>query len=254
MTRMKVYRLIYRGPVKTVIDKSGAKPFLERNYWKIMNLIDDSIQVSISDITYTVTTEGWKEKAQISTQGGEKPVIKRFLSDLQQDDVVWDIGANIGLYSIPANSIAEEVIAFEPVPYNAARLRSHAPEIDIREIAISNKSGQINVESGDDISLGWSTEKGSKGQVSRDIVVPTEINARQPTVVKIDIEGGEWDVLHGMENWLSNGDIRLVYIEVHPHHLPTKANINAYLEKFGYSCEKFYQRGENHFVIAKIDT
>lgn len=250
---MQMHRLIYRGPIKTMINKFGTKKFFERNYWRIMHILSSSVQASVGGCSYTVDTEEWKEQAQFSTQGGETPVIEKFLSDIRQNDVVWDVGANVGLYSIPASTIAEEVVAFEPVPYNAARLRNHASDIDVREVAISNMSGEISIPEQDDISLGWSTKKDSNSHITRDIVPPTKIDAPWPTVVKMDIEGGEWNALHGMQDWLSEGIVRLIYVEVHPRHLPADADISAYLEKFGYTCEKIHQRGENYFIVGRID-
>src|SRR6266487_5668678 len=59
-------------------------------------------------------------------------------------DVFWDVGANIGFYSLLARKNFARIIAVEPNAETAATLRrrtQRAGNIEILEVALSNTSG-----------------------------------------------------------------------------------------------------------------
>jgi FkbM family methyltransferase len=42
---------------------------------------------------------------------------------VNRSNVCWDIGANVGMYTVALSPLARRVIAFEPVPHNLGTLR-----------------------------------------------------------------------------------------------------------------------------------
>jgi hypothetical protein len=85
----------------------------------------------------------------------------------------------------------------------------------------------------------------------------------QPDVLKIDVEGAEWNVLHGARRFLENrrGSILL---EVHPQPLAdfgaTSERLLAELESFGWGAEELYARGRRddpaatvHYLVEPAD-
>ena len=53
----------------------------------------------------------------------ERPLLEHFMTLLSRDSVVWDIGANVGLYSLAAAAHCKQIVAFEPQPRNVAMFR-----------------------------------------------------------------------------------------------------------------------------------
>lgn len=152
------------------------------------------------------------------------------LNTVRQGDCVWDVGANIGLY---ATKFAERVGAhghvacFEPSPENAARLLDATGEIQnisIRQIALGATRGRVRFAQGMD-ALGATSRVVADGEqqpdgaieigVERGDDIIAEGRAINPTVLKIDTEGFELDVLRGLQETIKKSFVRAVFIEVH---------------------------------------
>ncbi len=143
---------------------------------------------------------------------------------------VWDVGANVGLYSTQFARIAGpngRVFAFEPSPSNLNRLRAAVASlknVTVVPIALGERDGVAALEQGTD-SLGATSAvvaatDGGMGTAIRvrlasgdRLIASGEIAV--PHVIKIDTEGSELDVLHGLEQTLLHRDLRLLCIEVH---------------------------------------
>src|SRR5258708_11450825 len=82
-----------------------------------------------------------------------------FHAAVEPNSVVWDIGANVGLYSLVASRKAMRVIAVEPVAENVKYLERHISLNGIRNIevvaaAVLRECGQGSVSVGDNRSTG----------------------------------------------------------------------------------------------------
>ncbi len=133
------------------------------------------------------------------------------------DGVLWDIGANVGI--ITARFVNPEyqlqaIHAFEPNPEMFARFRALFAESHIvhgHNIALSSGSGQrlLHVPSGCSCmgSLAPDHHQRKGATFSVDCCTGDELVGSRgvppPTLVKIDVEGHEEDVLKGMENILT---------------------------------------------------
>jgi hypothetical protein len=76
---------------------------------------------------------------------GEFSALTDFAARVSASDVVWDIGANVGTYSLVADAAgADQVIAFEPGAGArqklAKNMRINDAQIDIRQKALSNEN------------------------------------------------------------------------------------------------------------------
>jgi FkbM family methyltransferase len=67
----------------------------------------------------------------------------------KEDEYFFDIGANIGSYSVAIMDVFGKVIVFEPHPYTFNHckmnflLNSYSPN-NVKQVALSNKVGKIN--------------------------------------------------------------------------------------------------------------
>ena len=148
-----------------------------------------------------------------------------FASALAPGDVVYDIGAHVGLYSVIAARLvggAGHVYAFEPLPRNLVYLRGHlelnaVANCTVLDVAVSAGPGSAAFDI--DIHpamghLGAPAEgtltvhtAGLDDLVARGVLRP-------PAVVKCDVEGAEHDVLRGAEKILATRR-PLVFLATH---------------------------------------
>jgi FkbM family methyltransferase len=124
------------------------------------------------------------------------------------DGVFFDIGANIGYYSLMAAKYgASRIVAFEPNPELAKRCRLNielnqlSDRIELLEVALGEKNGTVNLKL-DDVDLGSSSIVSDvRGAI--EIAVPivtlsevvTKMDMPQIDVLKIDVEGMEDRIL-----------------------------------------------------------
>jgi FkbM family methyltransferase len=180
----------------------------------------------------------------------EPDVWEALMGELRTGDVVLDIGAWIGLYTIAVAKRlggAGTVVAFEPDPESARQLRQlvqlNKVGARVRVIgkAVGAERGVVSFVNG----------RGSTSQVSAqnrvdaitvesvilDDVFPTE----SVDIIKIDVEGYEQHVLLGGERLLSDSARapRTIFLEVHPFAWAefgvTSASLLSLLDRYGYA-------------------
>jgi len=157
----------------------------------------------------------------------EEKYQKALLEQIRSSDVVWDIGANIGLYSVQfAKRLGTDgaVYAFEPVPEVFIKLKENTelqPQVVCVNIALSDVNRLTFVERGQDPLLATSRIINEKSESSIQVQAMTgdEFHrigkASFATFIKIDVEGHELAVLKGMKELLENNPPRVIGIEIH---------------------------------------
>jgi FkbM family methyltransferase len=158
----------------------------------------------------------------------ERRVHEALTGAVRPGDVVWDVGANVGIYSeLFCEQVGKDgsVIAFEPWVESCARIRERLPNcewLQIENVALgeADASGQL-VMGPDSVENHLAAEGDAQnGGVS----VPVEIRrgdtvchrlGRVPNVMKVDVEGFEEEVLAGMGEMLRSPTLRTILVEVH---------------------------------------
>jgi FkbM family methyltransferase len=122
--------------------------------------------------------------------------------------ICFDIGANVGLYTILLARYSKHVFAFEPLPRNIRYLcrmleLNRIKNATIVPCAVSDSSGLSSFIGGADNSLGRLGSGGTQPifTVSCDDFV--SVFGVIPSLVKIDVEGEEVAVLKGAADLLS---------------------------------------------------
>lgn len=145
---------------------------------------------------------------------------------LREGDVVWDVGANVGYYTKRFSEAVGpdgHVVAFEPFPATAERLRAQMEDTSnysLQTLALGAEDGEVSMQAGDD-DLGATNRiiAGAEHGVAIRIATGDGLlgrnEVRAPTVIKIDTEGFELDVLRGMAGLLESPCVRAVFVEVH---------------------------------------
>ncbi len=132
---------------------------------------------------------------------------KRFEEMVKNGFVVYDIGAHVGYYTLLASVLVGSkglVYAFEPVPANIDMLRRHVvinavENVTIFEYALFSRDGKLKFKTSVSSSMGHIDENGGDIEIVA-ITLDNLIkrgNMRPPDVMKIDVEGSEYEVLIG---------------------------------------------------------
>ncbi|MDP2821455.1 MAG: FkbM family methyltransferase, partial [Sulfuritalea sp.] len=130
--------------------------------------------------------------------------------------VVLDIGANVGAATVFFSELypAAKIHAFEPIPGNLEILKMNAASrgrpgsIDCHLLALSDKDGELQMihSPGANNHGGWSFyQRGASGSEEK-VSVPVrqsgdfirELGLDRIDVIKIDTEGAEKEILHGL--------------------------------------------------------
>ena len=165
-----------------------------------------------------------------------------FTRTIRPGDVVYDLGANVGFYTLLAAKLAGptgRVVAFEPVPRNLGYLRrhlalNHCEDVTVVAAAVSDRSGTARFRDGPAHTVGTlATDGGSEGVYVVDVVaLDNYTGAPAPRVIKIDVEGAEADVLRGAHRVLRT--VRPIVL-LSTHSTALRLECIALLRDAGYS-------------------
>lgn len=196
-----------------------------------------------------------REEWRVQTLSTKEPETFQWLRGLTAADTLFDVGANIGVYSIfAAMARGARVVAFEPEALNYAALNENIaanPGLDDRVVAFclaaSNRNDMTRLNLSE-VSIGSSGhsltsevgyfleprpaafKQGAMAARLAMLVVGGVIP--QPTAIKIDVDGFEHEVVEGLGTVLY--DTRTLCIEVNPA-IPQHVDmVNRLTESSGY--------------------
>lgn len=221
-----------------------------------------------SMLTVQTTARAWARRSGLapivhkvlSVVNGRQDYEERFgtalLEAICPGDHVWDIGANLGLYTAKFSErvgLDGSVCAFEPAPACFQQLL----ELELRNLRL------FNVALGDsdttmpffivDDPLGSThgladTVNAARAEtidvrVARGDTIRREEHLPVPSVIKIDVEGYEEEVIAGLLDTLREPNCRSVFVEVHFGVLDRRgkrqapARIKSLLEGLGFETQ-----------------
>ena len=147
------------------------------------------------------------------------------IKTLQEKDVFWDIGSNQGEVVKKVKSIFKDdvyCIAFEPHPILFKKLKKLSfKNYQAIEVAVSNYVGEAGFTYGLDSMQTTGRLKTSKSKYNKVRVVDFEyslkvLKLKIPNVIKIDVEGEEYEVLNSIFLNLSKlKKLRAIFVEIH---------------------------------------
>ncbi|MEB3280696.1 MAG: FkbM family methyltransferase [Lyngbya sp.] len=186
----------------------------------------------------------------------ELPVQQALIDCLKRGDIFYDIGAHVGFFTaIAARQVGNggKVYAFEPVPQNATFLHrnmglNHFQNVTVFQKAVSNSSGKgellLAEYPGGHTLATAGTPPDLKGAMMVELVCIDDLLAQQilepPSVVKIDVEGAELEVLQGMAATIQQYHPIILYEidDATPEKLAEKRTpIRAFLQDSGYQIQ-----------------
>jgi FkbM family methyltransferase len=163
-----------------------------------------------------------------------------FSRKVQAGHVVFDVGANVGFYTLLAAQLVGptgKVVAFEPVARNLHYLREHLrlnciSDVIVIDAAVSDSDGEVNFDPSSNNSTGHFSSEGALRvrTVRLDDIVFRE-HLPPPDCVKIDVEGAELMVLLGAERIIAQKK-PLIFLATHSSRLHCECC--NYLKSAGY--------------------
>jgi FkbM family methyltransferase len=155
--------------------------------------------------------------------GSSNSVLEEYkFDDIRKDDIVIDIGANIGGFSIPASRMSNHVYAVEPFMVKELRenISLNKRDIQVIEGALGN---------GDIMEVKW---EGVHKQLKTMTLSDLKNYCGGCDFLKVDCEGGEWfikpDELKG---------IRRIEMEVHGVGKQSFSEMGNMLKKAGFNYD-----------------
>ena len=141
---------------------------------------------------------------------------------LRSDDLFVDVGANIGSYTVlAAGHVGASVISVEPVPKTFEYLKNNiainqvSSKVMVYNVALGNEKGQISFTSTLDTMNHVATQSETNTiEVPVDTLDSIVEKEKDPTLLKIDVEGFETNVLKGANSTLSKKNLKAIIIEL----------------------------------------
>lgn len=213
-----------------------------------------------------------RAKSVLTKEPGTVNWIKK---DIKEGEVFYDIGANIGVYSLIAAKIVKEkgqVYSFEPHAFNFASLLKNISLNNLQSI-ISPMSISLNDETRFDkfyyktLIIGSSNSQLSsninsigndfKPEITQlmpayniDYLIDNNI-IKRPDHIKIDVDGIEINIIHGMKKLLKSNFVKSIQVEIN---LPIKNQVVNFMEECGYKVkEKHFTSGGQRRIDMGMD-
>ena len=235
----KIFYLIYKVFyfIDIIFNKIIKKRYL---YWFREFLEEDSyksIEIENKKLNFFIPNEitNWR----VHTFFTKEPETLNWIDSFSGDKIVfWDIGANIGLYSIYAASKHSniEIISFEPSVNNLRILSRNiyknklVSKIKIFQLPLSDDKNIFSSMNEAEFTEGWSMSafgettnyEGLEFSPKHNYqIFGTNINYLLdnkflpfPNYIKIDVDGLEHKILNGANKFLNNADLKSLLIEL----------------------------------------
>jgi len=195
-----------------------------------------------------------------------------FLKNITPGNIIIDCGASVGEFSLlAAKEIGSEglVLSIEPVKENVLQLKenfvlNNFTNYKIIESAVSDKSGITNLYdhgvTGSSCLDSQLMEKPVTKVVKVNVLTVDEIiksyKLKKVDLLKIDIEGFEYEAFLGCKDSFNNRKIEKIICEVHTE-LLTKKGINEkkifqMLESYGFNVDIIDEGKKTKHIFAKL--
>ena len=214
----------------------------------------DDVKVAMEN-----ANEAWRWNTVRTKEPG---TVKWIEAQVQPGDVFYDIGANVGVYTVMAAQLVGpegHVYAFEPHVANARSLLHNlslnewGKRVQVVTSALHDSTGYFpfnyrKMKAGTSgHQLGHT--QGELGDTFEPVAVEIKhsttvddlldkVVIRPPNVVKMDVDGNELRILHGMVNLLTHRPPRTLQVELHPQ---DEVQVIQCLQKHGFTLvERHY--------------
>ena len=192
----------------------------------------------------------------------KEPETIAWIQSFNDGDVFFDIGANIGIYSLfcAATHPKCNILAFEPHQANFFRLLDNIKLNGFDNITpfmycVGDKTGHMDFTGfSDEVGStgGQMSESGEVGELacwSLDDFIIHGFYSPNPNHIKIDIDGQEWKVVQGMKKTLKSPKLKSVLIEI-DNNLDRDGTVWSFLYN-GFTIDNEFNKMKNHSRVRR---
>jgi FkbM family methyltransferase len=189
---------------------------------------------------------------------------------------IVEAGANVGYYTLIESRMVGDsgyIYAFEPSPYNIAKLKRNIEINNIKnaemipkavganngveKFYISSKSNLSSFIDRKDVNKILYEDKGGK-VIDVDVVrLDDFLKDKKVDYIRMDVEGFEKEILEGLRETLKNDPPKYMFIEIHCDLLHERNSfgreILMFMKGFGYEVRKSFYRGHDYPVVSSMD-
>ena len=208
-----------------------------RARWRLVEVLEPRSRVRARGLSLTLQCDNWITQFRMETVETKEPETLDWIDGhLREDDLLFDIGGNIGVFTLYAalRHLRARVVVFEPEYSSLHLLRDNivanglSERVQVYPFALGDRTGlsQLYVQ---DLTPGaalhteserqlWTTDSGERVVLSEGIWAMTldefcERAGLWPNALKIDVDGGEGRVLAGAQETLSRPGLRSLLVE-----------------------------------------
>ncbi len=209
-------------------------------------------------------------KMRADTFSSKEPEILSWIDKHGGDHSFWDIGSNIGLYSIYYGlTQSGRVVSFEPSVFNLKQLAKNislnglSEKIDLNPIPLSDSTGyaEFAVSSLEEGSAqnAFGVDYGFDGNdlnrqvnysilgMSGDEIIKSGYIEKVPKMIKLDVDGIEHLILEGMKEILLSENCYSVFVEVNDDFQEQSSQVEKILTQSGFELsEKTHAEMHDH--------
>jgi len=217
---IRTFYLILKNPQKEI-----PNYILEKKYF---------IKDKEKKILFSIRSMGGATNGRGNTFYSKEPETINWIKNFGKKSIFFDIGANIGIYSLFAASLEHKTVSFEPESHNFASLNinindnNFVNKIKAYPISLDEKIAisELNINkfrfggSGHSFdrpinSLGKSFQPSHiQGSISITLDKFIEETKIYPNYIKIDVDGNELRVMNGMKKLLVSKKTKSILIEL----------------------------------------
>lgn len=263
----KIIKLIFSILIKKFIHLCNKYNFGRYLLDQISKNISSSfITINHNDINIHLSTPNSLNYFRATTFSEKEPETLNWIEQMSEKSIFWDIGANVGLYSIYAAKLRNcEVYAFEPSVFNLEVLSKNiflnkltdnitTITLPLTDYIKKNKMNMSSIELGGALSS-FGENYGHDGKILKNIFqfstigisaddALTTLKIPNPDFLKIDVDGIEELILKGGHEILKN--TISVLVEVNDQFTKQKNNVEKILINSG-----FYLKEKKQSIIFK---
>ena len=215
---------------------------------------------------------------RVKTLFTKEPDTLDWINGFKSNETFWDIGANIGIYSLyAASKINMQVISFESSMNNLRVLSKNISinnfqnKIKLFQLPLLDKKNtfmtmneRYDIEGAAHNSFGKNLDdEGHEFNPSTNYkIFGTSINnildekiLELPNHIKIDVDGFEHKILAGADKYLSFSSIKSILVEVNENYFEQYAEIIRIMNKANFTIKKksFLDLKKFNYIFCKDD-
>lgn len=222
----------------------------QRRPWELARLDHPTLDVRLK-------VDSRAELHRLRSCGKEPWTVTWIEQSFRPGDVLYDVGANIGAYSILAARATRgqaSVVAFEPSPATFAalaenvRLNRVSGSVTTLPVALARRSGLLALCMSDPAPGAASHRLApvAPGAEAGGAVLALQLDEAverfglpAPTLLKLDVDGGELSVIEGARRTLRGGNVRSLLIELERERA---GDLVAHLDELGFGLAERHRR------------